>query len=130
MIEYFSKNSFKISYFPVFPTLAKFGVFPRTVITGNYRCEFPPPLFPRQPCLKGRWLTASDDTAAVVVRIFCVKLLPVAFTSFYVFKGSNCSVTNKVNSGLLINLDIAIFVMKNDLKYSILIFSVMLEVNL
>ena len=36
----------------------------------------------------------------------------------------------KVNSGLLINLDITIFVMKNDLKYSILIFSVMLEVNL
>ena len=49
MIEYFSKNSSKISYFPVFPTLAKFGVFPRTVITGNYRWEFPPPVFPGQP---------------------------------------------------------------------------------
>ena len=50
MKEYFSKKSSKISYFPVFPTLAKFGVFPRTVITGNYHWEFPPPVFPGQPC--------------------------------------------------------------------------------
>ena len=50
MKEYFGKNSSKISYFPVFPTLAKFGVFPRTVITGNYRWEFPPLVFPGQPC--------------------------------------------------------------------------------
>ena len=35
MKEYFSKNISKISYFPVFPTLAKFGVFPRTVITAG-----------------------------------------------------------------------------------------------
>ena len=52
MKEYFSKNSSKISYFPVFPTLAKFGVFPRTVITGNYRWEFPPTVFPGQPWKK------------------------------------------------------------------------------
>ena len=32
-----------------FATLAKFRVFPRTVITGNYRWEFPPPVFPGQP---------------------------------------------------------------------------------
>ena len=42
---YFSSNSSKISYFPVFPTLPKFGVFPRTVITGNYHWEFPPPVY-------------------------------------------------------------------------------------
>ena len=48
--EYFSSNSSRISYFPVFPTLPKFGVFPRTVITGNYRWEFPPPVFTGQPC--------------------------------------------------------------------------------
>ena len=53
MIESFSKNGSKISYFPVFPTLAKFGVFPRTVITGNYHWEFPPPVFPGQPWVKG-----------------------------------------------------------------------------
>ena len=47
---YFSSNSSKISYFPVFPTLPKFGVFPRTVITGNYHWEFPPPVFTGQPC--------------------------------------------------------------------------------
>ena len=39
-----------MSYFPVFPALPKFGVFPRTVITGNYRWEFPPPVFTGQPC--------------------------------------------------------------------------------
>ena len=41
--EYLSQNSSKISYFPVFPTLPKLGVFPRTVITtGNSRHRYFP----------------------------------------------------------------------------------------
>ena len=40
---YFSSNSSKILYFPVFPTLPKFGVFPRTVITtGNSHHRYLP----------------------------------------------------------------------------------------
>ena len=68
MKEYFSKNSYKISYFPVFPTLAKFGVFPRTVITGNYRWEFPPPVFPGQPWIQ--WVNLAENDV-----LFCLTLL-------------------------------------------------------
>ena len=59
-----------------------------------------------------------------------MKLLLVEFYFFYIFKGSNCAITNKTNSPLLNNLDTAIIVMKKNLKDSLLIFSVILEVNL
>ena len=41
-------KNYIFQYFPVCPI---FGVFPRTVITGIYQWEFPPPVFPTQPCL-------------------------------------------------------------------------------
>ena len=42
------KKKKKKSYFPLFPILLKFGVFPRTVITGKYQWEFPPLVFTGQ----------------------------------------------------------------------------------
>ena len=59
----FSKSSSKISYFPEFPTLAKFKVFPRTVITGNYRWEFPPLVFPCQPGYQNTGTMTATSTA-------------------------------------------------------------------
>ena len=70
-----------------------------------------------------------------------MKLLLVEFLFFwfiFVFKGSNCAITNKANSSLLNNLDVipvipvicCKYFMKNNLYYSLLIFSVILEENL
>ena len=56
--------------------------------------------------------------------------MTLLLVKFYIFKGSNCAITNQTNSCVLNNLDTAIIVMKKNLKYSVLIFSVILEVNL